>query len=548
MQAKPKNKSTNPSEEAHRNSKRILLTIGVSFAGKLFGFLRIQQTAALLGASYYADALVLSFQVLWLVEIVLISSAVVPSLVVHFYKQETEKGEYAATVLFAHVTLISCIIATVYGLVILFYAKQIAVMIAPGLHPQSIQLFQELMLTGAAIPLALAISHFASLLNRLFDNGIWYSIPQIITNLAGLTGLLTGYYFFGLTGAALAMIVGLLVSAIIMILVQLYVLPTHVRARFFSNIKQYFPEVFSFSGRKTFWAAVMALVGTAFIQEAYIYVDMAFASMARAEGGVGILGYASRLATLTNMLVVASAFVILEPIWARSFAARGSVAVHDTIATDVLSILCILSIPSALLIFYGEMIASIVYGGKNWNPEDLKLLGKLVSAYGGAVVGFGLSLMLARILNILGFPFWIAVVNGICLPIKIIISYFMVARYGLVGLALSTTFIVFLQSTGYSIVALRTGGRQLFQLSNLSALMVFYASIFLATWAASQWVPQSLVSVVLVACGLSTWGIFIGWLLKLSFVSSLFNMLSNLNFESNISSKNKTKNGNDSDN
>ena len=477
---------------------RIVFGVAASFTAKCLGFVRVQQIASLLGASYYADVLLLTFQLVWLLETVLIASAVAPTLISVIYKVEARTGSEAAGRLYLHAAFWCAAASAAYGALLLLFSEQIVSVVAPGFDDQARGLFRDLMLVSFATPLCLTVSQFFSLVNRLTDNSVWYSTPQIITNVVALGGLVLGYHTYGLLGGVIGMMAGLTAGAVGVLFLQRAVIPRHTASMLWRTLKSKKLALARSSTDGVFWKSTAALVCAALVSELYVYADFYFASRA-GPGGIGLISYASRLATLTNMLVVAAPFVVIETRWARSLAHQPDQAWSNTIVPDAMSLLSLLAAPVAVLIFFNSEVTSLVYYGGKFSPEEASTLRSLVRAYGFSVIGMSLSVIMARALVLQGRAGWLMRISLFTLPAKVVLSALLVPRYGLMGLPIATMGCFAIQATAYLLLLSRDAPAHRAMITGVGRVAFTFAAVFALGYGLSRLQIDHLLWVVVVA-------------------------------------------------
>lgn len=505
--------------------RKLILTAGASFLGKLLGFIRLQQIAVSLGTTYFADVLLLGFQLIWLIEVVLISSAVVPVLIAQVYQVEKAKDADAAARVYLYALCFGLIASGIWGLVLFFFGESILVpLLAPGFDAQARELFGVLMLFGFMVPICLTFAQFLSLLNRLSGNGVWYSVPQIVTNLFALIGLLAGLFVNDLEGAVLGMIAGLLVGVIGVMALQVYVAPKYALTHIYSAFRQGGIKAVGSSGSRVFWAGVLSLIGASLVQELYVYIDFYFASLS-GVGAVSTIAYASRLAALVNMLMVASALVILEPRWARVFADTPATALTRVVIPDCLSVISLVLGPAVLLLVFASDITAVVYAADQLEQSQRLRLNQVVSANALLVLGLTLALLSTRILVMAGGASKVVIVVVCVLPLKLIASYLLFMGYGLVGIAFSTSCALLLQTFGNLFFLSRRVDNTELRLPMLLKLVVSFVCVLLVAYALSAILPEGLLGLALATAVVLGSNFVIGLGLRYSYATAVYQYL-----------------------
>lgn len=513
----------------------VVLTLVVSLVAKLLGFVRVQQIAALLGATIYADALLLTFQLIWLLETVLVAGAVVPALVARIYRVESEETAEAAARLFLHAALWATSATAAYGVGLWLFADQIIALAAPGFDSQARELFRDLLALSVVAPLFLTLSEFSSLVNRLTGNGVWYSVPQLVTNLTALAGLVLGFRWHGPTGAAQGMIAGLSVGAMAVVGLQVSVMPRDAVSSLWRYLKGKASRPITLPHGKAYWGAVLALVLSVLVGELYVYIDFYFASTVR-PGGIGLISYASRLANLTNMLLVSSAFIILEPRWARALAEYGSGAWRKAVAPDAAALLSLLAAPVAVLIFFAPQATALIYRTGSMAPADAAALNQLTQIYGFSVLTISAALILARILVLHRQTRWIVWTSLAVLPIKIGFSMVLAPRFGLNGLAWATIGGLTLQVAAYAVILVRSGLG--FSVSGVTPrtlrLIAVFAAVFIAAGSMAALGLTQPVLVVMAWGGIALLNIAVGVALSFAYSGAVRSLLSSAGWRSRL--------------
>ena len=497
---------------------QLVMMLIVSLVGKVLGFVRIQQIAATLGVGIYSDVLLVALQIVWLLETILISSAVVPMIVSRIYQVDEHEGGEAAIAFFLHAALVCIGISIIATGLALIFAEQLASAIAPGLDIYGRKVFATLLLMSAMTPLLLMLAHFLGLLNRLLCNGVWYAVPQIITNSTAIAGLFAGYTLFGEATGARWMMIGLSLGAFMVCIVQLWALPRTPRARLFRGFMGHLAAAVSFRGRWPLWSGVGALALVAFVNEAYIYIDFYFASNL-AAGSISLLGFASRLATLTNGLIMASALVILEPRWAKELATAGQTAWQTVMRPDMLSLVALISVPMAVLLVFPGDVTSFIYNSDEFAPVAREKIILLTQVFAFGTIALALNLITTRAVVIAQEQRWIFMISLSLLPVKIGLNILFVDYFGVVGLAVATVTVIFLQALGNIIVLMRAKVRLAFRLRDVLALGATFAIMVLSAYGLAGVMGGGLVGLFLSCLLLSCVVLMLGTVFGFSYAT-----------------------------
>lgn len=514
----------NPWLTSHNVNLRasLLLTIFASFLGKALGFIRLQQIAATMGVGFYSDSLLVALQLVWLVETVLISSAVVPMIVARIYQIDKAEGGDSAVIFFMHAAIICSGIALVITGLALIFSEQLIAVVAPGLDSNGRSLLISLLWISAASPFTMVLAHFLALINRLLQNGAWYSINQIIINTAAITGLIAGYYLIGANSATHFMMAGLSLGAILVCLMQLWAIPSNARSRLFNGSKINFARIFRFEGMFSFWSGVGTLAFVALTLELYAYIDFYFASSLE-PGSISLLGFASRLATLTVTLIVGSAFVILEPRWAKEVATLASGAWNKIILQDGISILVIISVPASILYVFPAEVTAILYRSNEYVSGMQKKIIDLTQIFSVGVICLAFDMVTARAVVIADRQRWLFLSSLLLLPLKFGLSNILIGYYGLTGLAIATNCVVVLQALGNILVLLHAKLPLKFNLLDVLRVVTIFGAVLIVAKSIQIILGETIVSLLLACVTLTVMVLVMGKVFNLNFANYVFN-------------------------
>lgn len=439
-----KDQSQGFSRVGTQNKHGMKITAALVIGAKLLGFVRLQQVATLLGTSYYADIYLLFYQIIWFTEIILITGAMMPTLVATAYKSSL--SDALDTV--AHALCAALCVTATFGVILcagLYFWVDVTL---PNMTALARTLLIELAILGVLVPVFLCLSNFLSTINRLIENGSWYSTTLVIINIATLTGLIITYTLSGPSGAVKGSIMGLYAGAGVAIFLQLWAMPREVRSLCFSSLKNVRIRRSFFQDHILFWNGTLALISVAAVQEFSVLIDLFFASTT-GEGGIGMIGYASRLTMLVNMLFVATPMILLEPRWSFAIVTTDKQAASSKISQDLGLLISLLIAPFVVLSVFPNLVSNVIYNSHLMDPSFRNTLNLLIQIYSLSVFGFAGVLVLSRLLVMHGLSTWLLRASVIALITKIIQSTILINWVGLPGLAISTFITLALQATIY---------------------------------------------------------------------------------------------------
>lgn len=426
-------------------AKFILILIAAILA-KTLGFLRLQQIAMTLGVSPIADALIVASQLVWLLETVLISSAVVPALISRIYHVDQSLGAESAVNLFMHVATVCCGVILICTSIALAFPKVLGGILVPGLDERDLKIFSSLIFISALTPFFLCLAHFLSLVNRLLDNGVWYSVPQIVTNFTAILGMKIGFVLGHESGAAYGAMTGLCAGAVAVCMIQFWAIPATPRSRLCQGFKSFRSRsAYILPDLPDYWRGVASLVAVALVSEIYIFIDFYFASTLSA-GYISAFGYAGRLTALVHVLFVTSVFIVLETRWSRAVSDYPNGAWNEVVGADIISLLSLLAAPVAFIFFFAPEVTAIVYGSKKLPEEERLVLNNLTMIFALGVPALALQYISVRAMIIARSYRSVFFVSLAVMPFKLILAVFLLEWSGINGLAISTISVIYLQA------------------------------------------------------------------------------------------------------
>lgn len=445
-----------PRVEGRRTTRLVYVVIALVFAGKFLGFLRLQQIALRFGSTAMADALLLAMNLFLVGDIIFISGSLVPVMLPRFIQARERRSDHAAMEEYARVARAALAVALVLGLALAFFIEPVAAVLAPGLDGEGVAYLARYSRILAPLPVVMAAMAFGTALNRIYPRGAVFAVNPVIINGASLAALLLGAMAAWprarlSDGFLTAIVIATAVGAAL----QWAVVRSQARRRF---ARAAFGGRRAGSGRSRsgFVRAWLPLLGAVLVQHANVYVDMAFASI-WGEGGVAILGYAERVSQVGVSIIVTSAFVVLEPMWAASMA-REAAASMSRISRDIRSVLLLVAPVAATLVLAPDGVIRWIYGwGGALTQDATALVARTAGLYGLSILPLALSLAFARLLTIAGRTGALAVTNAALVAVNFVLDYLLLPRFGLEGIALATSAVAALQAALYYRALRRAG-------------------------------------------------------------------------------------------
>lgn len=169
-------------------------------------------------------------------------------------------------------------------------------------------------------------------------------------------------------------------------------------------------------------------------------VDQSFASLVAPDGGVSIINYALKILRIVSSTFIVPFQVTAYPIIGKLVADNDTQAMKDLTSKTLVKIM-ILFIPSIIgMMVLSEPIISFVYYRGEFNYNDMIMTSKVLFTYTLYLIG-------PAIVDLLYLSFFShqntkvpTIISFVQLGINVFLDYTLSMKYGLVGLAMATTF------------------------------------------------------------------------------------------------------------
>lgn len=340
---------------------------GLTFLSRIFGLVRDQLFAALIGAGFFADAFVIAFRIPNLLRDLFAEGALSNAFVPTFTKTRMQESEESAwivvRILFAWILIIVGIL-TLAGII---FAPQLVQLIAPGFD--SIEGKKELtiLLTQIMSPFLLFVS-LASVLMGIHNSYSRFTLPALAPVFFNWVSIACGaiIYFMGFETriAVIGWAIGTLLGGFAQFAIQL---PPFMKKKL--NLWPSFSGLVSNSHVKNIFLlmipSIIALSGT----QINILVNSILASMLE-QGAPSWLNYAFRLMQLPiGVFGVAISVVALSQA-SRDMAANKMDQFHENVRNSV-QLAYLLTIPCAVgLWILAEPIIQLIYERGAFTHQD----------------------------------------------------------------------------------------------------------------------------------------------------------------------------------
>lgn len=413
-----------------QSTKKLIQTAGfmivATFAAKLCGLLRDSFIGAFFGTGSAADAYFAATKIPLLFFDVIIGG-VISAAFIPVFNEYLEKSTKARAIEFANRFINVILILT--GLICVFgilFAPQLIDLITPGLGPDTKQL--AIHLSNILFPMIIFTGLAFSFVGILQSFGE-FNIPAIISLVSNGIMILYLLIFkdrFGVTGLAVAMLIGWAMQAAVQI-------PSLIKFQYKYKLDFHFKDE---GLKKTALLAIPLLIST-WVQPIGSLVNMRFAS-SLGEGAMSGLEYANRLYII---MVGVFSFVVTNlvfPSLARANAADNQEERHALMHGALKSVSFVMLPIMAGFILLARPVVQLIYQYGEFDTASTAITSTALMFYSMGMIGFSY----AEVLNKSFFamqdsktPMFTALIS---IVVNILLSYLLSKRFGVGGLALAS--------------------------------------------------------------------------------------------------------------
>jgi putative peptidoglycan lipid II flippase len=456
--------------------------VGLAVMGsRLLGLVREQVFANFFGASREYDAFLTAFRIPNLLRDLFAEGALSAAFVTTFSHYLTMKGEKEACRLANLVLNALVLILVIITLVGIGLAPQLVDLIAPGFRQQPGKTELTIMLTRIMYPFIILVA-VAAVAMGVLNTKDRFAVPASASSFFNIGSILGGLAFaFWLDPhlgprAMIGMAIGTLIGGALQFLIQV---PWLYREGF-----RYQP-VISFTDPGV--RQVASLMGPAVIGAAAVQINVLvnnnFASYL-GNGAVSWLGYAFRLMQFPIGVFGAAISMATLPSISRS-ASLGDVNQFRRTLASSLGLVFFLCVPSACgLIILGEPIIRMIYERGHFSPSDTQQTAAALAFYAVGLAGYAAVRVLAPAFYALDDARTPMMISLISIAANYTLNWLLVSRYGIRGLALTTSCVAMMNFAGLFLLMRRRirriEGRQL--ITSLVKITLASAVMSSACW------------------------------------------------------------------
>ena len=365
--------------------KTISLLMLITLIGKVLGLLRERLLAINYGSGIEASAFLTASQIPRMFFDVVFASAISACFIPVFSEVLTQKGRKEAFQLGSLFLTVMLILASILSAAGMAFAGPLAQLFSDTTDVRALTLTAKLtrMLFPTALFTAAAFS-FVGLLQSLGS----FRVPAIISAVSN--GVIIIYYLlfndrFGLTGLAIAFLVGWFLQAAVQI-------PSLYRLGY-----RYKPSLSIKDGnlKKIFVLMPPVMVST-WVQPINGSIGTRFAWRLYEGAGATMLGFAANLYLVIAGVLVLSITNVIFPKLSRQSADKQSDAFNETLRQSLRGCLFLVFPMTAGLMLVANPLISLVFGGGAFTESDVSLTAGCLAVVSLGMAGFAAQNILSR--------------------------------------------------------------------------------------------------------------------------------------------------------
>lgn len=430
-------------QSVNRRIFAAMLTVGsLTLVVKLAATARELVAAYQFGTGDALDAFLIAF-LLPSFAIVVVAESFNAALMPTYIQVREHEGQEAAQRLFSNAMVWSTVSLTAVSVLLALLAPYILPVIASGFGPEKLALTYSLFYLF--LP-AVIINGLAVIWRAVLNAGERFAlaaISPIMTPVAAVAGLLLAGEAWGIYAFVAGTLGGFALEA--------GILAWSLKLKGFSLIPRWngiYPAM-----RQVIDQCVPMIAG-AFVMSSTFLVDQSMAAML-GSGSVSALNYGNKVvALLTGVGSLALSTAVL-PYFSRMVATGDWSGVRHTLKTYTRLIL-LATVPLTLLLaFFSEPLVSLLFQRGAFTTEDTRLVGQIQALFVLQIPFYMLSMLVVRLISSFRankLLLWGAAIN---LPLNIALNYGFMRWFGVAGIALSTSVVVFISLCYLTFVLLR---------------------------------------------------------------------------------------------
>lgn len=418
-----------------------LIISGAYLLSRLLGLLRDRLLVAEFGIGPTADAYSAAFRLPEILFTLLVSGAFavafIPVLTEHLQRDDRATAWRVASTLLN--LLVLGTIAT--GVLIGIFADPLTSLIAPGFDAERHQLVVDLTRIMLITPVLFAVSSVLGSIQQAFNRFLVFALAGVFYNFGIIAGILWLAPHAGIYGVAWGVVIGVTLQALLQ------------AAGLYGLGFRYRPIV---DLRLTGVRQTLKLMAPRSIDQGIDQIHYAVETMIGSllkPGSIAAFTYANNLKNVPLVLIASSITTAVFP----RLAARASAGQReDLIETYVTTarLILFLAIPAAIFAVLGRgYIVRLLYGSGSVDTANT------LGWFAGTIVFTSLFMLVSRVYYAMQdtrTPFYLSLAS---IPANIILSLVLSNTYGVVGLAMSASFVAAAETVSLMYILHRRHGR-----------------------------------------------------------------------------------------
>ncbi len=350
------------------------------------------------------------------------SVAFIPIYSEYLLKDKRESDKLAASIL--NTTLIGVLVLSVLALI---FIDPLVSAIVPGFSPEArdlTKLFTRIFLLS---PIFMSLSSIISSMLNAHKKFLTVAISPVLYNLSIIAGVLFLYPTFGPVGIAAGVVVG----AFLMFAIQIYPI--------FKLGFHYELLIENSKGYVKFWKLYWPRIFSMGTEPIAALIVTVFGSYIGTKALAGFY-YANNLQSLFLGIIAVSFAIAVFPYLSDLFNQNNIQGFKDVIAKTTIQILYFMVPLSILLLVLRAQIVRLIYGsfqGTSFDFEATKLVAQAVGLFSISLFAQGLIPLFTRAFYAMQNTVIPVFIGFITIGFNIILSYYLIPRYGLAGMALT---------------------------------------------------------------------------------------------------------------
>ncbi len=412
-------------------TKNAGLVGGVTFLGRIFGFVRDAVMAWFFGTGFISDAFFVAFRIPNLLKRLFSEGILSLAFIPVFIQYLSVKGKEEAFDLARSAFMTFCLILSGMTLVGVLFAPIIVVMFAPGFVHIPEKFALTVSLTRMMLPFAVFIGLSAISMGILntFGHFVAPSLSSLLINLSMIGAIC--FISPAMTEPVNGLALGVIIGGVLQLVFQV---PFLLKTGVFIRKK----TVLFHQGLKKIWALTLPAAVGASVFQINMLLDTLIASFLT-EGSISYLYYADRLVQFPLGIFGIAAAMALLPELSKNASLKNYTVLADTICFSLRMVLFVTVPAMAGLVILREPIISVLFGRGAFDAQSVQLTA-------GALLYYGLGLWAFTSVRIVVSTFYALQdartpvrIGLFCILLKMIMSVVFMQVMDYKGLALGTS-------------------------------------------------------------------------------------------------------------